>query len=258
MVEVSAVEIRQCYDFANTAWNNRSQSVQQFGTAEERRRESFLADQIAGKLAEVVFKKEIEQNYAGVEVQLNFEHYLDRLHTDDGDVTILVNGEQLDERIDVKGSSHMAQWLLVEEHKYVDLQTREKMADRYVMVRFSSTMPTSQELRNNPEQILNLNSIEGEIVGWVNHEDFICPKDNATWFTFNRGDRLISAQVLPKSSSQISDLRHLGNYMNKVKQSKELADIHIGPRLDATLNVGMPIKWLNKDLTSLLNPAAIH
>lgn len=59
-------------------------------------------------------------------------------------------------------------------------------------------MPTSEELRNDPTEILNLQCISGEIVGWANHGDFISQKDNAPWFTFNRGNRLISGKVLPK------------------------------------------------------------
>lgn len=40
--------------------------------------------------------------------------------------------------------------------------------------------------------------------------------------------------------------------MKKVQESKELKDIHIGPILDATLNVGLFIKWLSKELDILL------
>lgn len=107
------IEIRRCYDFANKAWNYRSQSVQQFETKEQRTRESFIEDQISGKLAELVFKKQFESEFENVSVQVDFKHYLDPLHTDEGDVTIGFNGEIYPLRIDIKGSSHCAQWLIV-------------------------------------------------------------------------------------------------------------------------------------------------
>ncbi|QCR33570.1 hypothetical protein [Lysinibacillus sp. SGAir0095] len=258
MVTITKKEIQKCYHFAVTAWEKRSQSVQQFGTDEPRTREAFLADQISGKLAELIFKKEIEQKYPGVEVQLDFEHYLNPLQTDNGDVTILDNGLVVPYKIDVKGSSHVAQWLLVERHKFWDLQTEVPMADRYVMVKFSNEMPTSPELRTNPESILNLEQVSGEVVGWANHEDFISSTDNTPWFSFEKGEQLISSQFLPKTASYPNDIRHLTNYIKKVQQSKSATSIHIGPPLDATLNVGLPIRWLNKELGALLNQMVIN
>lgn len=258
MVTVTSEEIKQCYHFAVTAWRNRSQSVQQFGTDHPRMKEAFLADQISGKLAELIFKKEIEQRHPRVEVQLDFEHYLNPLHTDNGDVSIVDNGLVVPYRIDVKGSSYVAQWLLVERHKFWDLKTKAPMADRYVMIKFSNEMPTSSELRANPDRILSLEQVSGEIIGWANHTDFISSTDNAPWFSYEKGERLISPQFLPKTASYPNDIRHLTNYINKVQQSKQATSIHIGPPLDATLNFGLPIKWLNKDLGALLNRVVVH
>jgi len=258
MILINQNEIQDCYNFAEKAWQNRSQSVQQFGTSESRTRESFLADQISGKLAEIIFKKEIEKKYDSVKVHLDFNHYLDPLHTDNGDVTIEDNGLTVPFRLDVKGSSHAAQWLLVEQHKFWDLETKKPMSDRYVMVKFSDEMPTSPELRADPESILTLEQISGKIVGWANHEDFISSEDNEPWFIFKKGDRLISFQFLPKTADYPKDIRHLRNYINKVRQSKQVENIYIGPKLDAELNIGMPIKWLNKDLNELLNHSLVH
>lgn len=253
MQMLNNIEIRRCYEFANEAWNNRSQSVQQFGTTEQRNRESFIADQVSGKLAELIFKKEIENKFESVKVHVDFKHYLDPLHTDNGDVSIENNGKNQSVRIDIKGSSYAAKWLLVEKHKYWELKTNKPMADRYVMVKFSNDMPTSKELRENPESILKLDKVSGQIVGWANHSDFISRKDNAPWFTFNRGERLISGKVLPKTAEKVNDMKHLNNYIKKVQESNAIENIHIGPPLDATLNVGLPIDWLNKDLNILLN-----
>lgn len=245
-------EIQNCYNFAEVAWKNRSQSVQQFGTDEPRTREAFLADQISGKLAELIFKKEIEQRYPGVKVYLDFNHYLDPLHTDNGDVTIVNNGLTVPYQVDVKGSSKVAQWLLVERHKFFDFQTQKPMADRYVMVKFSNGMPTSSELRANPERILTLDHVRGEIVGCANHAEFISSKDNEPWFSFLKGERLIGPKFLPHKASYLNDIRHLKNYINKMQQIKQAKGIHIGPKLDATMNYGLPIKWLNKNFDILL------
>ncbi|MEB7454371.1 MULTISPECIES: hypothetical protein [Lysinibacillus] len=98
-------------------------------------------------------------------MHLDFDHYLNPLHTDDSDVTIIQNGLTLPYRLDIKGSSSVAQWLLIERHKFCDLNTGVLMADRYVMVKFSEEMPTNPELRKNPEIILNIKQISGEMVG---------------------------------------------------------------------------------------------
>ncbi|WP_210469060.1 hypothetical protein [Sporosarcina sp. 6E9] len=252
MPVISKNEIRTCYSFAEKAWENRSQSLQQFGTDEARTREAFLADQISGKLAELLFKKEIEQKYTGIAVHLDFQHYLDPLHTDNGDVTIIENGLPSPLRLDIKGSSNLAQWLLVERHKFWDLQSGKPMADQYVMVKFSNEMPSNPMLRKNPEHILTLEQVSGEIVGWAKHTDFISNKDNAPWFSFKRGERLIHSQFLPRTLSYPDDIKHLNNYINKLKDSKQATCIYIGPKLDAILNLGMPIKWLSKDFDALL------
>ena len=78
---VNSVQIQECYDFAVIAWNNRSQSQKQFGTKEARDRNSFVADQISGKLAEYIFKHTMEEMNDEVRVELNIDHYLDLLNT---------------------------------------------------------------------------------------------------------------------------------------------------------------------------------
>jgi len=45
MVIVNQELIKRCYDFAETAWNNRSQSQRQFGTHQGRAHNEFMADQ---------------------------------------------------------------------------------------------------------------------------------------------------------------------------------------------------------------------
>lgn len=256
IVTVNATQIRQCYNFAVTAWNNSSQSQKQFGTSEARSRNSFVADQILGKLAEYVFKNTVEDEFENVSVELNFDHYLDQLETDEGDVQIYVENELIPMRIDIKGSSYMAQWLLVELHKFKDLQSGNALSDRYVMVKFAENVPDNKTLRENPEQILEFNEINGEVIGWVNHSDFISKKDNEEWFTYRRGERPLRKRVLPQSKQKVNDIKHLRNYINKVKRDKNITDGEacLNVVLDAEINVGLPIHWLKMDLEELLEP----
>lgn len=250
MAVVNQEEIRLCYDFANYAWENSSQSVKHFG-GEPRTKEEFLADQITGKIAELIFKKEVESQLPNVQIELDFMHYLDPHHTDNGDVQIFSDGQLLDLKLDIKGSSHRAQWLLVEEYKFWLPNTRHSAADKYVMIKFDENMPTNPQLRENPEVILGLNEVVGEIKGWKLHASFISPADNEPWFIYNRGERLLNPRLLPPNTNHINDKKHLKNYINKVARSNEGMANNIGPHLDAKLNYGLPIKWLQSDLRSL-------
>ncbi|MDX1701978.1 MAG: hypothetical protein R3250_15230 [Melioribacteraceae bacterium] len=257
---VNKEQIRECYDFAVVAWDNRSQSQKQFGTKEARTRNSFVADQISGKLAEYIFKHSIEELFDEVRVDLNFDHYLDPLHTDMGDVEIYIENKLFPIRIDVKGSSYRAQWLLVELHKFRDLKTREPMSDKFVMVKFSENVPDNRTLRNNPEVILELNKIEGNVIGWANHSDFISETDNEEWFVYLKGEKPFKTKVLPKSPKIISNIKHLRNYINKVKRDSNLSDDEacLNMPLDAEKNIGLPIHWLQKNLDGIFIPTAIE
>jgi hypothetical protein len=254
MAIVSTGEIQECYDFAVTAWNNRSQSQRQFGTQETRSRNSFIADQISGKLAEYVFKHTMENAFDNVSVRLNFIHYWDPLHTDEGDVEIYRDKTPLPLRIDIKGSSHFAQWLLVEQHKYRDLQSGAPLSDMFVMVKFAYNVPDNRSLRHNPEQILEFKEIHGEVVGWANHSDFISEMDHEEWFTYHRGDRPWRRDVLPASAENINDIQHLHNYINWKKRNKNISDndASLNISLDAEINVGLPIHWLQPNLEGIL------
>lgn len=260
MAIVKAKQIRECYDFAVVAWDNCSQSQKQFGTKEARDRNSFVADQISGKLAEYIFKHTIEELYDEVRVVLNFDHYLDPLHTDLGDVEIYLENKLVPIKIDVKGSSYRAQWLLVEIHKFRDLKSSKPMSDKFVMVKFSGNVPDSRSLRSNPEVVLELNEIEGTVIGWANHSDFISETDNEEWFIYLKGEKPFKTKVLPKSPQRINNIKHLRNYINMVKRDSNLSDdeAHLNIPLDAEKNIGLPIHWLQKNLEDIFIPTTIE
>lgn len=252
MEKVYANEIRQCYEFACYAWENQSQSKKDFGN-ESRNRNDFIADQMSGKIAEIIFHKQVERMFPWIKVYLNFTHYLNPLQTDDGDVTICINNIQMPLKIDVKSSSNRAYWLPIEDYKYHNRETGEKVSDCYVMVKFDRFMPDSRNLRTNPEQLLNFNEVGGEICGWVAHEDLACPYDGTPWFYFNRGDRFVNTRLLPDSPQQLLDREHLITYVNQEMARIGIIDPYIGPTLKAQLNIGYPIKWLNPNIGALFN-----
>lgn len=258
MVLVNKEQIQQCYDFAVNAWKYHSQSQRQFGTQGTRKREEFIADQTLGKLAEYVFKNEIEEkSFNSVKVKLNFNHYLNPLHTDDGDVEIykkdIFNDILFPFRIDIKGSSYKSQWLLVEEHKFIDLQTKKPMSDYYVKVKFDDRVPDNPTLRKNPEQILELEAVNGYVEGWARWSDFISQTDNEPWFIFKRGDRPWRRRVLP-NLNKINNLKHLNNSINYRMRNNDISyeNATLDIKLDAEKNIGLPIKELRADISELL------
>lgn len=243
-------EVRLCYDFAYVAWDKESQSKKNFGD-KPREKSEFLADQITGKIAELIFKKEIEEKFPAIQVRLDFMHYMNPHHTDNGDVEILKNGQLIDSRLDIKSSSYRAQWLIVEDYKFWIPNTTQPASDKYVMVKFNESMLTNPELRKNPERILQLEGISGEIKGWELHSSFISSADNEPWFIYNKGQQLLNPRLLPSNPASLNDKLHLQNYINKVARTNENIVSCIGPTLKAKLNYGLPIKWLQTDLDEL-------
>lgn len=252
MVKICRKEIKDCYDFAFKAWEQKSQSDRNFGT-DPRNQAQFIADQVTGKISELVFKKHMEELCDDIVIEVNFEHYLDPLTTDNGDVRIFKDDTEIQLRIDVKGSSNRAQWMVIEQYKYRHLQTGEKVSDKYVMVRLGEDMPTNPELRENPKQILDKESVSGEVVGWIRHEDLDCPNDGQPWFVYTRGDRLLNTWLLPREQQKIQDRQHLTNYINKVERDNPDYYRYIGPELQAQVNIGFPIKWMSSKISESIN-----
>lgn len=245
VVFVNAEEIRACYDFACFAWEKESQSPKDFG-GYIRDEKEFIADQTVGKIAEIIFKKHIESLLPNYKVHLNFEHYLDKNHLDNGDVILLNDEIQIPIRIDVKGSSSKAKWLVVEDYKYRNRNTNERISDCFVMVTFNDDLPSNDNLRANPKRLLDFDEIGGSIEGWAMYEDFNCSADGMPWFEFEKGHRLYNVNLLPKSPGYLNDRMHLQNYMNKAFSSHENNYYHIGPNLRAKKNFGIPLKWLRE------------
>lgn len=122
----------------------------------------------------------------GLSVQLDFNHYQGEQNTDNGDFMLPLQSRNAEVRVDVKGSSHFAQWLLIEDYKFRDRDTKQLISDAFVMVCFDDSFPGNKVLRENPEIILG-REFYGEVKGWAKASDFFEPGNSgAFWFEWSR------------------------------------------------------------------------
>lgn len=197
---LSKKEIERCYSFAEEVVKLHSQKEGDFGTKEKRNAPTMMADLILGKMAEIIFKKEYESKIPNSRVELDFNHYLDPNHLDDGDVKIYIDNQLFPIRIDIKSSTSKSRWLLVESYKLFD-NNKKFLSDRYVFVRFNDTVPGNPQLRKDPYKILNeydKHIPSGKIVGWAIGEDFISSADKKGFFEFKKDQRLLNVDLIPK------------------------------------------------------------
>lgn len=249
MVVLNEQEILKCYEFGLQAWNNKSQSLKSHGE-EERTREQFIANQLTGKLSEIIFKKQIESEFPEYKVILDFEHYQNKHHIDNGDVKILRTSSkyEIPIKLDIKGSSSKAKWLLVEDFKYDDTINTEMKSEKYIMVEFKEEELMANKLTKDLEKVLTLKEVTGEIKGWAWHKDFMSSTDNEPWFIYKRGDRLKDPFHLPANFEDIKNKIELheswidiyNRNLKKYSFSKKFLNIE----LKANVNYGLPIKWL--------------
>lgn len=238
MTSVDIEDIIKCIDFAEQAWNKKSQSSRNFGGI-ERTINQFMADQIEGKLSEVLFRNFLKEK--GIDVTLDFEHYLDMMTTDDGDF----NFQGLTSKVDIKGSSSRAQWLLVEDYKF--------NSDVFVMVCFNDRFPNNKQLRENPYILLNDFEYEGEVKGWAKQEDFF-DSEYSIWFEWKQNSSPWRTEIIPNRIPYSKNRKGLEKYIERNIEyaSKEGRKTTISIPLNARLNYGIPIKWLRNDWSNFM------
>lgn len=240
---LSKEEVKSCYNFAEKAWSLQSQSQKHFG-GRTRTKEQFLADQTEGKLAELVLMKSLNQ--LGLIINLDFNHYEGQLNTDEGDFKISLDDRLIKTKVDIKGSSFFAQWLLVEDYKFIDPLNGRLKSNAFVLVCFGKSFPGNRELRENPKILLE-KEIEGEVRGWALAEDFYEPKERKFWFEWPKGSTPWVTRVLPRTKPL--SRRGLDKYLEKSVYGPE----NVGKKnsisitLDAKKNYGLPITWLRTD-----------
>ncbi len=122
--ELTDEELRPCIEFANASAP--TQQDVEFGQHDQPARNisEIARDNLIGKIAEVAFKRIVEQRYPAVgEIPLDFQVY-QRGEYDDQDATI--NGCN----IDIKATREGGEWFLIEWNK-LDFRARENKLPDY-------------------------------------------------------------------------------------------------------------------------------
>ncbi len=167
------------------------QSHKHFG-GEPRQPRELIADQLEGKLAEIALQKFLAQ--FGIQITLDFHHYQGERHTDSGDLQTKTRSLA---RVDVKGSSFKAQWLLVEDYKFFHIETHALVANAFVMVCFDRTFPSNKTIREEPRILLG-KRFTATVRGWVYAADFYVPGTSEFWFIWPQGSQPWRSRMLPK------------------------------------------------------------
>lgn len=242
MTRLNREEIRECYDFAVQAVAGDYQQGNHFGQGNDKRTpEESIADKIIGKMGEYIFKKTLEGMFNNVRVGLNFNHIEGHNNLDNGDADIYVDGilQTSPYDLDVKTSSFKAQWLLIEETKF-------DVNGIYPFVKFAESVPSDSKLRENPHSILEFDTINGDFVGWATGTDFYSLVDNESiCFRFNKDEKLYRPRYIPNDFRNygVEDLRNQVQFIFNNEGERALS-LRIGPRLDAMVNFGFPVKFL--------------
>ena len=159
-------EIVQCVSFGERfASAIADKSDRDFGgrQVEARGRTDKTADTIAGKLAEVAFKKFCYEH--DITTELDFGVINGQLNIDNGQDIALINSVALDIKYDIKGAKKFASWLIVESHK---IDEDIICADIYVFVKLD--LPSNSETNL---EAFNVDKIDAEIAGFAFKEDFL-------------------------------------------------------------------------------------
>lgn len=242
-VTVNDKDIRRCYTFAVQAWEH--QSHKHFG-GEPRQPRELIADQLEGKLAEIALQKFLAE--LGIQVTIDFHHYRGEKNTDSGDLQTKTRSLA---RVDVKGSSFKAQWLLVEDYKFFQIETHALVSDAFVMVCFDPTFPSNKTIRKDPRILLG-KRFTATVRGWVYATDFYIPTTSEFWFDLPRGSHLFRNQMLPTHRPDRKDdfTQYLAKRLQWANDNHQSATLDV--TLDAKLNYGLPILWLRHDWSEFI------
>lgn len=228
-VTLSGEDIDKCLDFAEKAFSKGTQSQRNFG-GRQRSKNEFLADQVEGKLAEIAAEKRLR--LLGHDVKLDFSHYGTPKKVDSGD--LYVDGNNV--RIDVKGTSVISRWLLVEDYK--------ADSDIYILVQFSIWFPGNRKLREDPYQLKG-KKLQARIAGWALKEDFDDSDTGEPLIVLRRNQRIPNPDSLPDLLPSSRD--QLRSSFEKIQRLDE----YLAVTIKAQRVLALPIKWLRTDLEAL-------
>ena len=223
-VRISEADLEDCVTFADRV----AQDARQFGSGEIRTSVQQSADMIVGKLGEVALQNFLERDFETY-IALDFAYYE---AGDDGlDIALVYAAGQWyrpDFRFDCKGNTGAARWLLIEKRRIAE-------ADAYAMVRLKGC-PSIPKLRNGA----TFESWDrvAEICGFAYAYDFFEVGTRRPFFEYRAGQRLLADSCIPDERPETKE-----GLERAVRSSNPK---HIGPRLDAASNIGLPVKWLRR------------
>ena len=199
--------IKKCVEFARLSVKRNAQNTQDFRSHLKRNETDLIADSAEGKLAELSFI-EFALQRAGIEFIPDFRVYDNQLVTDYGnDFHELMLNEKMwpcPVKIDIKASRQYAQWLLIENPKFI--------SDIFIIVRV--LIPEDAESNLDWTEKKSVTTI---IDGFAHRTDFIDETSKEFKHQFKQGERLFDPR--PGKNNR-----------------------HIGPKLKAPLNFGLPIR----------------
>ncbi len=261
---IESKTVLECLGFACHAFSNSTQVKTDFGD-KERKPLKYVTDMVEGKVAEFAIKKFFCQQYC-INVHVDMEHYYNVHDTDSGNDLKKIEIDnvlyQCSFKVDVKGSKHNSQWLLVERSKW-DLYK----SDAYIMVSVKlpkvsadtlaygekfdfeimktnpSYMPTHIEKLEDRLKREWANWIKTRVLGFTLRDDFYFHGTNTPKYEYKKGERLVKPALIKNISSMEQD--DLLKEFAKLKNNPEsLMGTENKDELKALSNYGYLIEWI--------------
>lgn len=221
-------EIGQIKLFEEQMRLKKAQTINDFGRSElPRDITDQIADMIVGKSAEFIFRAFAYQ--FGITVGIDLNIYPDEYITDGGQdipyVELTHRGWKgwyaNNIKVDVKSTSNLSKWLLVEQRKFD--------SNAYVLVKMD--VPAGWEKTG-----VQVDRLSGEVAGYAWYTDLLNPEENKPWFHFNAGDSLFHADKIYKE--EFSYPTELENYLETFNVR------FMNMRLRSKSTYGLPVHWL--------------
>lgn len=246
LFNVDAADVQKCYTFAKSICDVSAATEKNFG-GEIRDPKQNIANHMLGKAGEIAFKSLLHHH--SITANIDWEIRKDKLKTDGGNefTHYGVNGNQVDPKckLDVKSSSALSQWLLVEKSKMFRYKDHVP-ADLFVGV----TWTNSEAIPNfllHPEEALK-KTMSMKIRGFANKSDLVNKNGTSGWIQFPEKQRLIKPSELEGLKS-LHCIENKDADFEKFKAALQIIEAdpktaRIGPKLENMLNTGLPYSWL--------------
>lgn len=245
-ISVTESEVNASFTFAEELYKKMAASPKQFGRRDIiRKRNDYIADHVIGKVVEFGFKRFLEENFK-ISFSVDLTVWDDQHVHDNGHdmATVIIDGEERNFhfKTDIKGSRSSSKWLLVEKQKMTDFDTK------IYVIGILTNMPDGQDFENDPYAFRG-HDWQVNILGYAFNKDLVDPETRKGWIEYKAGERLYNPWLIRnlrgKNNNVISNHRSFQENLTRlINNAPENSRKHIGPKLDCTLNYGLPIGWL--------------